>query len=626
MKRLTRFAVASVVTVTDRDGSSVVRRAWGAGFPRAPWAVGHGRTLMRCGIIVVVGLIALLLGRVNAGAQTLTTTGSRQASAISAPAPTPSGQDIEIQDLQNRVNDLEEIIQLVLGPIAILIGILSLGGALGVVFSLRDQRRLSQLHQLAVSSEVSSQRRTELSYSSFLEESQKTLTLVNQTLALAREATDQAAHTMERKAGASLSNIETGARDVLEPLLDAGEFEDVVDDPDVRAKLEAIAGELRAIEGYLLLQDIDLQPYSRFVKGMVQYLTNDTTGALRTLRHAAQDSSIRELQLFAIYWDAYLNIAMGGYLEAEHVFELGREHLAERTMESVEFRRMIDDTRFFKVAAKLVSATPMERFKGIAHLLIDLEKASKDADADTRTSRELAETRGDLLSWIGYRSDHIYDPLSEKAISDAAELDNQLRSLSGLSSADKMIPIETLNDKAEIEEVLRRQSDETIRAWALMQAQIIYYSERDVTANPEHNEEALDLALSFGKAECDFMLKSLDNDTCADAYKGVEGRAIDQLGSHREQRRAVELAELDLICACRLLYLYRQRPTGSRESEVRSQETEVKNKYLRIRESLWVMRDHKLTVNSSLQRRPLSQSELSAEAREIVRQTTGESV
>ena len=71
-----------------------------------------------------------------------------------------------------------------------------------------------------------------------------------------------------------------------------------MNDPDVRAKLEAIAGELRAIEGYLLLQDIDLQPYSRFVKGMVQYLTNDTAGALRTLRHAAQDSSVRELQLF----------------------------------------------------------------------------------------------------------------------------------------------------------------------------------------------------------------------------------------------------------------------------------------------------------------------------------------
>jgi hypothetical protein len=626
MKGLRRLVAASAVRVTDQGASPVSGGYQSARFLRSLGVKKHGRIFMRCGIIVALGVAAWLFGHVDADAQTLTTPSPKQPSATSTPASTPTDQGSQIQDLQNRVSDLEEIIQLVLGPIAILIGILSLGGALGVVFSLRDQRRLSQFHQLAVSSEVSSQRRTELSYSSFLEESQKTLTLVNQTLALAREATDQAAHTMERKAATSLSNIETDARDALEPLLDAGEFEDVVDDPDVRTKLEAIAGELRAIEGYLLLQDIDLQPYSRYVKGMVQYLTNDTTGALRTLRHAAQDSSVRELQLFAIYWDAYLNMAMGSYLEAEHVFELGREHLAERTMESVEFRRMIDDTRFFKAAARLVSAAPVERLKGITVLLIDLENASKDAEADTRISRELAETRGDLLSWISYQDNRVYGPLPEGARSGAVDLDSRLKNIASIPGKDELIPIGTLNEIAGIEEVLRAQSEDTIRVWALMQARRIYYQERDVSSNPEHNEEALDLALAFGKAECDFVLGSLGNDACADAYKLVERRAIDQLGSHREQRRAVELAELDLICACRLLYLYRQHPAGGRDSEVRNQETEVKNKYLRMRERLWGMRDHKLTITSQLQRRPLSQSELEAEAREIVRQATGESV
>src|ERR1700722_18055215 len=137
----------------------------------------YGRVAARCGIICAVGFAVWMLGLVGS-ARASTHASPRVLSVIAAPTPTPTDQQVEIDDLQNRVSDLEEIVQLLLAPIAILIGILSLGGALGIVFSLRDQRRLSQLHELAVSSEVSSQRRTELSYSSFLEESQKTLTLV----------------------------------------------------------------------------------------------------------------------------------------------------------------------------------------------------------------------------------------------------------------------------------------------------------------------------------------------------------------------------------------------------------------------------------------------------------------
>jgi hypothetical protein len=539
----------------------------------------------------------------------------RVPSVVAAPTPSPTDQQVEIDDLQNRVSDLEEIVQLLLAPIAILIGILSLGGALGIVFSLRDQRRLSQLHELAVSSEVSSQRRTELSYSSFLEESQKTLTLVNQTLALAREATDQAAHTMERKAAASLASIETNARDLLEPLLDSGEFESIVEDAEVRANLETIAGELRAIEGYLLLQDIDLQPYSRFVKGMAQYLGNDTTGALRTLRHAAQDSTVRELQLFSIYWDAYLNVALGNYAEATHVFRLGEENLSERAMERVEFQRMIDDANFFRIAVNRTSARPLERFETVAPFLIDLEDISdlqhvEDVDARTRTSHEIADTRGDLLSWIAYRTDGLYEPLPANALVDASDFDQALRLDADLIRRDGTISIKSIRQGARLD----GKPDDTIRAWVLMQAHMVY--------SREHDEENPDLVLAFGKSECDFLLRSLDENAGVEAYKNVERKAIEQLGGHREQRKNVELAAIYLICACRLLHLYRRRP-GINEGEIRNQETEVKNSHLRVQDALAEMRDHKLTINSPLQRRPLSISDFAQEALAIVQQASG---
>lgn len=571
-----------------------------------------GRVVARYGTIVAAVLAVGLLGLAHADAQTQMHQSPRASSPSLASSPTPTNQQNEINDLQNRVNDLQEIVQLLLAPIAILIGILSLGGALGVVFSLRDQRRLSQLHQLAVSSEVSSQRRTELSYSSFLEESQKTLTLVNQTLALAREATDQAAHTMERKAAASLASIETNARDLLQPLLDAGEFESIVDSAEVRTNLETVAGELRAIEGYLLLQDIDLQPHSRFVKGMAQYLADDTTGALRTLRQAAQDSSVRELQLFSTYWDAYLNIALGHYAEAIHVFQLGEENLSERAMEHVEFDRMIDDANFFKLAAERAETEARERFTVVAPLLIDLEKLSdtfhaEDTDSRTRTSHEIADTRGDLLSWIAYQKDHLYEPLSPSAVSAARGL-----LPAGALRRDETASIKLVQEDGELE----RSLPDTIRAWALLQAEKIY--------DREHTEGTPDLALSFGKAECEFMLSSIsDDDDCIKVYRSIERRAIAELGSHHEHRKSVELAQVVLVCACRLLHLH-SRTADRAAGQVRNEETEVRNAHLRVQEALSEMRDHKLTIYSPLQRRPLNHADFANESQAIRNQALQE--
>lgn len=577
---------------------------------------GHslGRVIVRCVVILGTVVTVWSLGSGMANAQAEKSMSPRALAVTPTPSPGSTDQQVQIVDLQNRVSDLEEIVQLLLAPIAILIGILSLGGALGIVFSLRDQRRLSQFHELAVSSEVSSQRRAELSYSSFLEESQKTLTLVNQTLDLAREATDQAAHTMERKAAASLASIETSARELLQPLLDAGEFEKIVDRADVRTNIETIAGDLRAIEGYLLLQDIDLQPHSRFVKGMAQYLADDTNGALRTLRQAAQDSSVRELQLFSIYWDAYLNIALGRYAEADHLFQWGKQNLPERALEHVEFDRIDDDTRFFMRAENHSKANPLERFNVVVDILADLEKLSveyhsrEDTDAHTRTSHEIADTRSDLLSWVAYQGENLYEPLSPDVVSAVKGLHP---SSPHEPAADGTMSVRLVRD----EQLLVNRSAEEIRAWALLQAEKIYNSEHIKRELPEGTP---DLALTFGKAECAFMLHSIADGDCIDAYREVERKAMAELGSHHEHRKNVELAQVVLVCACRLLHLY-NRTTGL-DGQVRNEESQVRNAYLRVQEALSEMRDYKLTVYSQLQRRPLKKDDFSGESQKLMHQ------
>ena len=94
---------------------------------------------IRCGAIAAIGLMACLLGRVNADAQTLTTTSSAQPSATATPTAGPTDQQSQITDLQNRVNDLEEISTTRAWTDRDLeFGILSLGGALGVVFPVSE--------------------------------------------------------------------------------------------------------------------------------------------------------------------------------------------------------------------------------------------------------------------------------------------------------------------------------------------------------------------------------------------------------------------------------------------------------------------------------------------------------
>jgi len=143
-------------------------------------------------------------------------------------------------------------------------------------------------------------------------------------------------------------------------------------------------------------------------------------------------------------------------------------------MERVEFERMVDDAKFFTLAVDRADAGPLERLKAVAPLLIDLEKVSddlhtEDTDARTRTSREIADTRGDLLSWVAYQSDHLYEPLptSGRAGRERARSPRRKR-----FEATERPPIKSVEVSGKLDN--NDLSDGAIRAWALIQAQIIY--------------------------------------------------------------------------------------------------------------------------------------------------------
>jgi hypothetical protein len=203
---------------------------------------------------------------------------------------TDEGQASAIKELKGEVSVLKERTGWVLLPIAAVLAILGIGGAFSVVFSIRDQRRVSQLHELSVAGEISSQRRTEQSYGAFLEQSQTTIALVNDTLRLAKDASDREVQSGRSKAKERVSSIENRAENMMLPIFSKEDFELIIEDAETRRELIQIGRELRELDASLSLQEVELRPYAKFVKAMALFVGNETEAAIDALRKASQIS------------------------------------------------------------------------------------------------------------------------------------------------------------------------------------------------------------------------------------------------------------------------------------------------------------------------------------------------
>jgi tetratricopeptide (TPR) repeat protein len=526
------------------------------------------------------------------------------------PALATADSNSQIASLSQRVRELEfkldetrKTEDRLFTPFAILVSILVAGGALGIVFSFRDQRRMSQLHELTVGGEVAAQRRTEQGYASFFEQSQTTLSLVNDTLELAKEANENAARTMKSQAQSRVDEIEERAQQLMFDLFRVSEFEAIITDPTHRGELESVAGELRSLEGFLSLQGIELPHYTRFIKAIYQFLQDDTEGALQALRLLSQDGAVGELQRFIEYWLGYMLTTVGEYQEAIMRFEHDELELDPNHPEHFQLERIVAETQFFSIAnpkrdGRAADAVgdargPHERFAAVAAVLDRLAElaakidASDDERAKLQTSLDVARVRADIYEWVAYDPSHLDDPVPPEAVEKAGLLNT------GIQPAEAFLTTrewETMTDP------------EVVRAWALMQAQ------RICEQRPER-----DFDVSFALAECLFKL---GKQTQADsAFANAENLAVAMVGEHHEKRAIASLEESRLICHSRLLNL--------READEEQRSSETRHILSVLREALEVvgqMRQARVTVFSQIQRRNITQDELKEELRAIVEQ------
>jgi tetratricopeptide (TPR) repeat protein len=531
-----------------------------------------------------------------------------------------SAQATEIADLREDLQKNEKFIDRMLWPVTVLIGILALGGGLGVVFSIRDQRRVSQLHELTVAGEMSSQRRTEQSYGTFFEQSQTTLSLVNETLQLAKEATAQAAKSMDEKVKVKIDAIEEKAERLMLTLFNSHQFNVVVEHPGRRRELQEIAAELRLLEGYLSLQNTKLGHYTKFVKAIDQFLEGDTENALSALQLASQDPIVGDLQKFIEYWVGYMLTTVGQYTEAIERFEHDELDLPVVSSQRFQLERIIVETKFFQIAKSRASGSgevssshsPRERFKAASLFLdrlvelTDEIKMNVNEEEQEHMLLEVARTQADIYEWIAYHPDpkRLDEPI-DKTMVDRAE--------AILGDPDRYPPMTKAEQFPDSPLWKALGDDDLFRCWALLQAQEICTGWKKSSAD-----------LAFALAECHFKLQ---NEEAQAEFEKADDELHDEIAEDREQRRQASLRQSLLICHCRLLKL-QQMKVGEKVGEGREEDQEgqvketsaIRATQREVMDAVRKMKQGRVTVFSQVQRRNLTQKEFKVEVAQIVKQ------
>lgn len=306
---------------------------------------------------------------------------------------------IEIEKLKTIQDVYDKKVNLLLIGLALL---LTLGTGFSVFGFIRAENRETKAFKLTLESVQESKQASIESKdreNKILAESQKTLSLVNDTLTLATEASKRASKSLEIRLRKSILKLEADSKEVIEY---SGAFEDDKNLTTDKAKCSDIHRLGRKIEGIennlVILGDASfdssegelyLKPYCNFVRGTDAYLSEQFSEALDYWNLVTNSyEAEKKLKSLAFFWIGYVNNNLGDFTRAINSFKRAYE-LATDSRE-FELHRIQLETQFFnQEPIKEI----VEKFK---ILLSNIEKSTYD---DTFGVIELRKTK--ILTTLG---------------------------------------------------------------------------------------------------------------------------------------------------------------------------------------------------------------------------------
>ena len=303
-----------------------------------------------------------------------------------------------VQSQINRLQSDEDFLR-------VLVFVLLGGGfAIGLVVTIRTERRSTELHHLAVAGESAAQDRAEQVHTTFLDASRQTLALVNETLSLAKDASQRAEEALERRADRVRNEVESEARLVIGPLIVRPDLHSIVKDQERRLEIVDLARKIERVQGYLELEEIVLSADCHFVLGLNAHFEGNSRAAIKYLDVAAT-ASLRgdDLEIASLYWRAYELNNTGEYRQARDLFRKAGDRDGTRHSERFyELERMWYETRFLMLADAYFHSKTRHSETAVHDLYHDIEQVKKGMPRQSEyqlARAHLDQTQAHLLIW-----------------------------------------------------------------------------------------------------------------------------------------------------------------------------------------------------------------------------------
>jgi len=303
----------------------------------------------------------------------------------------------DIQDLKTQNAVLTKTFDTLIIYLSIFGGIISIILIFGTITSgiswNTDRKRSNETYSSALKKERVSTERDR----SLFSQSVETLTLVNETLGLAKEASERAYKAIQEKLNKKHKTLEKEAIDLLEESKAYKNFKVLVENSTVRSNLLILASEIMSLQTNLgmLEKEPDLLPHCCFIRGMEFHLNQHFKSAIDYWKLAKDHENIpNPLRIISVYWIGYEQNNLAKYEDAALNFKLASD-FATGAMK-YELKRITIESKFFD-SSKFTSEQILPEIKS----LYDDIKNEIDSEEFKAVKSNVGLTLGNIYYQLG---------------------------------------------------------------------------------------------------------------------------------------------------------------------------------------------------------------------------------
>jgi tetratricopeptide (TPR) repeat protein len=345
----------------------------------------------------------------------------------------------QLARLDDRSEHYDKKVNALLTVLAIL---LALGTGFSIFGFIKSEMRESKSYKMALQDAVHNKEaiadpgsRENLVFT----QSQRTLTLVNETLSLATEASKRASKSLETRLKKTMDDLEDDSREILDSSQAFDDDKNLTIDKDICSEIHRIGRKIEGLENNLvILEDanIILKPFCNFVRGADTYLSEQFNQGIEYWKDVANSPfTEQKLRSLAFYWIGYVYNNIGDFVKAKTNFK--KAHDLAIDSRKYELSRILLETSFFNRENISQIITDLKK------LIITIENDTSDESKQVLNSRRsrLLTTLGNVYYQFGTEADSPEDRKSHyqnsrKIFAELLHLDETSNILSQIQSLD----------------------------------------------------------------------------------------------------------------------------------------------------------------------------------------------